>query len=277
MRTLHSKSRAAATGALSCSKKGHFECVARRDFTPAAAISRAAAVPAGVKFATNLIDSERPAVRGGMPRGADSAFSGGAAPAGAERGMKTPVRTSSGTIPLGGGASGARGGSGPESGRLEVAPFDSQAGGVRSLLRVVLSPGSEMLEATHAFATSYVTNRLQPQAAQRVSVAAYELIANALAYSTMSEDITFEVFESERQIAIRVSNQTISARISMLTEHVAKVRQNPEQALTDEMRRSVSGGPRPMLGLARVVHEASLSLEVSVDGRRVTVTASGRR
>jgi hypothetical protein len=141
----------------------------------------------------------------------------------------------------------------------------------------MLSPGSEMLEATHAFATSYLTNRLQPQVAQRVSVAAYELIANALAYSTMSEDITFEVFESERQLAIRVSNQTISARISMLTEHAAKVRQNPEQAMTDEMRRSVSGGPRPMLGLARVVHEAGLSLEVSVDARRVTVTASGRR
>jgi hypothetical protein len=210
-----------------------------------------------------------------MSRSADSAFSRGAALTGAERAGKPPARTPSGTLPLGTAAT--RGPNGPESGRLELPAFDSLAAGVRSLARVALSPGSELLEATHAFTTSYVASRLQPQVAQRVSLASYELIANALAYGTMSEDILFELFESERQVAIRVSNQTISARISMLTEHVAKVRANPEQTLTEEMRRSVSGGPRPMLGLARVVHEAALSLEVSVDARRVTVTASGRR
>ncbi|HEY3499050.1 MAG TPA: hypothetical protein VGK73_30370 [Polyangiaceae bacterium] len=134
-----------------------------------------------------------------------------------------------------------------------------------------------MLEATHAFATTYVASRLNSQVAQRVSLAAYELIANALAFSTMSEDIGVEILESERQIAVRVSNQTIAARISMLNEHVLKVRANPEQALTDEMRRAVAGGPRPMLGLARVVHEAGMSLDVSVEGRRVTLTAFCRR
>jgi hypothetical protein len=210
-----------------------------------------------------------------MARSADSAFSGSAARTAGERDGKPPVRTPSGTLPLGTAA--ARTATGPESGRLERPVFDSHAAGVRSLARIALSPGSELLEATHAFATSYVASRLHPQVAQRVSLASYELVANALAYGTMSEDILFELFETEHQVAIRVSNQTISARISMLTEHVAKVRANPEQALTEEMRRSVTGGPRPMLGLARVVHEAGLALEVSVDARRVTVTASGRR
>jgi hypothetical protein len=41
------------------------------------------------------------------------------------------------------------------------------------------------------------------------------------------------------------------------------------------MRRSVAGGPvRPMLGLARVMHEVSMELDFVVQERRVTMTAS---
>jgi hypothetical protein len=190
-------------------------------------------------------------------------------------------RSPSGTLPSAGSAGSgqyARAGAGaPESGRSEPKTFDAQAPNTRSLARIVLSPGSEMLEATHAFITSYVAGRLNAQVAQRVSLAVYELTANALAYSTMGEDIAVEILESDRQIAIRVSNQTILARIAMLNEHVLKVRANPEQALTEEMRRSVAGGPRPMLGLARVLHEAGMTLDVSIEGRRVTLTAFCRR
>jgi len=164
----------------------------------------------------------------------------------------------------------------PDSSR-EGKVFDSQAPNVRSLLRIVLSPGSELIESTHAFVTSYFGGRLHPQVAQRASLAAYELIANALSYSTMNEDIVFEFFENERQLALRVSNRTIAARIGMLKDHLAKVRANPEQALTEEMRRSVTGGPRPMLGLARIVHEGAFALELAVDARRVTLTAFGMR
>jgi hypothetical protein len=55
------------------------------------------------------------------------------------------------------------------------------------------------------------------------------------------------------------------------------VKANSEQTLTDEMRRSVMGGPRPMLGLARVAHEAGMGLDIGIEGRRVTVTAFCRR
>ena len=200
---------------------------------------------------------------------------------GAESAPKAPSRTVSGSLAsVSSGSSGQFPRSGatttPDSSRLERA-FDASAPSVRSLARIVLSPGSELLEATHAFVTSYIASRLNPQIAQRVSLAAYELTDNALSYSTMGEDIGVEIFEGDRQIAVRVSNQTIAARISMLNEHVAKVMGNPEQALTDEMRRSVMGGPRPMLGLARVAHEASMTLNVGTEGRRVTVTAFCRR
>jgi hypothetical protein len=211
-----------------------------------------------------------------MARPAGSASSASATLAQHELGGKATTRAAGGTSSSG---QFARTGNPnlPDPARVEPRAFDPQAAGVRLLARISLSPGSEMLETTHAFATTFTGSRLNPQVTQRVSVAAYELLANAFSYSTMGEDISFELFEDDRQIAIRVSNQTIAARISMLSDHIAKVKASPEQTLTEEMRRSVSGGPRPMLGLARVVHEAGLSLDLATDARRVTVTASCRR
>jgi hypothetical protein len=216
-----------------------------------------------------------------MVRPLDRSSSSTAQLVGPESGGKASARAYA-VAPSGGSSSGSgqyprsSANAAPDS-RSEARSFDERAPGVRTLARIVLSPGSEMLEATHAFATSYVASRLHPQVAQRVSLAAYELIANALSYSTMSEDIGIEILESDRLVAIRVSNQTIAARISMLSEHIAKLRANPEQTLTDEMRRSVAGGPRPMLGLARIVHEVGMHLDVSIEDRRVTLTSSCKR
>ena len=109
-------------------------------------------------------------------------------------------------------------------------------------------------------------------------MAGYELLSNALNYSSMAEEVTIELMDLPDFAAIRVANETIGPRISMLTEHVAKIRANAEATLVDEMRRSVAGGPvRPMLGLARVVHEVSMQLDVAVQERHVTMTASCRK
>jgi len=87
-----------------------------------------------------------------------------------------------------------------------------------------------------------------------------------------------ELIESENLVGVRVTNDAISARISMLTEHLLKLKNNAEQTYLEELRRSVTGGiPRPMLGLARVAHEVGLTLDVQVEERRVSVTAQCRR
>jgi hypothetical protein len=157
-------------------------------------------------------------------------------------------------------------------------PFDSDSARCRCLVRVLCSPGSDSLEGTHQFLNGYTKGRFRTQIAQRLSVAAYELLANALNYSSMAEEVAVELMELPESAAIRVTNETIAPRISMLSEHVAKIRTNAEATLVEEMRRSVAGGPvRPMLGLARVVHEASMQLDVAVQGRRVTLTASCRK
>ncbi|HXK20916.1 MAG TPA: hypothetical protein VNG33_24060 [Polyangiaceae bacterium] len=157
-------------------------------------------------------------------------------------------------------------------------PFDSTSSRCRCLVRVLCSPGSDSLEATYGFFSGYAKSRFRPQVAQRLSVAAYELLSNGLNYSSMADEITVELLDLPEVSAVRVVNETIGPRISMLTEHIGKLRHSAEATLLDEMRRSVAGGPvRPMLGLARVVHEASMQLDFVVTDRRVTLTASCRK
>lgn len=171
------------------------------------------------------------------------------------------------------------------SSRLAVAanrgtsrPGEGSALSGRTLLRVICTAGSGALEYTHAFVTAYTADHLRGAVAQRLSVGAYELLANALNFGSVSSDIVIELIESDTMVGVRVSNDAIAARVSMLTEHLLKLKTNPEQTFLEELRRSVTGGiPRPMLGLARVAHEAALTLDLHVQDRRVSVTAQCRR
>ena len=145
-------------------------------------------------------------------------------------------------------------------------------------MRVICTAGSGALEYTHAFVTAYTADHLRGAVAQRLSVGAYELLANALNFGSVSSDIVIELIESDNLVGVRVTNDAIAARISMLSEHLLKLKTNAEQTFLEELRRSVTGGiPRPMLGLARVSHEAGLTLDLQVQERRVAVTAQCRR
>jgi len=148
----------------------------------------------------------------------------------------------------------------------------------RTLLRGICTAGSGALEYTHAYISAYTADHLRGAVAQRLSVGAYELLSNALNFGSVSSDIVIELIESESMVGVRVSNDAIAARISMLTEHLLKLKTNAEQTFLEELRRSVTGGiPRPMLGLARVSHEVGLTLDLHVQERRVSVTAQCRR
>jgi hypothetical protein len=132
-----------------------------------------------------------------------------------------------------------------------------------------------MLEYTHTFLTAYASTHHRPQIAQRLSVAAYELLENAMNYGGISSEIVLEVVESSGSVSVRVSNESIAARISMLTAHLARVHANAETTFVEEMKRSVLGGaPRAMLGLARIVFEAGMDLKVEVNGGVVVVIAA---
>src|SRR5262249_48331943 len=84
-------------------------------------------------------------------------------------------------------ASGSRPGSGSSGTIPRVPPSDANprqrnAPGPtdRALVTIVCEAGSDILEPTHQFLTAYAGSRVRPHVAPRLSVAVYELLANAL-------------------------------------------------------------------------------------------------
>jgi hypothetical protein len=133
----------------------------------------------------------------------------------------------------------------------------------------------DLLEYTHKFVGSYTRSRFRAGLADGLSVAAWELLGNALNYGSVLGDVVFEIVETSRSVAVRVSNDTVQVRLDMLCSHLERVSRDPEAAFLEEMRRSTGGGiSRPMLGLARIVHESKMILDVYISGPRVTVAAS---
>jgi hypothetical protein len=139
---------------------------------------------------------------------------------------------------------------------------------------VSIVTAQDALEYTHAFVAAFCRHRFRVTVAEALTVAAHELLENAINYGSVSSQVLFEIVERAGSAAVRVTNETIPARLEMLRTHVERLAVNPEAVMVDEMKRSMgSGRTRPMLGLARVVQEAGLGLELYVIGARVTVLA----
>lgn len=147
----------------------------------------------------------------------------------------------------------------------------------RVLVSIVLSTGSDVVDYIETFVTAYARGRFTPQVTQAVGTAAYELVANALSYGSISGEVVFELVRGASMVGVRVTNTTIPARIEVLSSQIARLASGAEAVYLEEMKRSIAGGTsRPRLGLARVAHEAKLALELTVEGNRITVTARGR-
>jgi len=158
--------------------------------------------------------------------------------------------------------------------RIGARPIERLGSAPNTLVRVECNSGAEMLDYTHQFFTAYSEGHFRPHTAQKVTVAAFELLENGLKFGTMEEKVVIELVHGNSWIVVRVSNSSIPARISMLNDHLEKLRTNAEATYVEEMRKSMSGtGQRAMLGLARVAHEARLELQSQVEGNRVMVEA----
>jgi hypothetical protein len=143
-----------------------------------------------------------------------------------------------------------------------------------SVLSMSCRPHDNLLAETQAFISAYATARYLRSVAPSMSLAAYELFGNALTYGTFSEEVSFQIVEASGAAGVRVSNHTAPIRVEMLRAHLERLERDPEATYLDEMRRSLARGTaQPMLGLARVVHEAKLELEAYVRGSLVTVIA----
>lgn len=132
----------------------------------------------------------------------------------------------------------------------------------------------DVLEYTHAFVAAYCRQRFRGTLVDPLSLATYELLGNALNYGSVSGEVELRVIDKLDSIVVSVSNESMQVRIDMLCSHLERLRKDPESTFLDEMRRSTAkGGARPMLGLARIVHEAKLKVDAYVTHDHVTVQA----
>jgi hypothetical protein len=139
-------------------------------------------------------------------------------------------------------------------------------------VRIVSEAGGDPAEPLRAFISSYTASRYSPQLAQRVTIAAYELLVNGLSYCSVAKEVAFELREGADNVEVMVSNHAVSARIEMLRAQLARLEVDAAGTYEDAMRRSLIGGvQRSMLGLARVVHEARMTLHVDEEQQRVGV------
>jgi hypothetical protein len=146
------------------------------------------------------------------------------------------------------------------------------------LIQIRLDPGSHLLEATRSYLNSYMLTRFHSRTAEKVALASHELIENALNFGSVTSEILYSLTQTPELIEIRVSNSASSSRQQLLHGRMEKLVADAEKAYLEEMSRSVSGGlPRAQLGLARICHEAQMSLEAVIEGGRITMIARCQR
>ncbi len=143
-----------------------------------------------------------------------------------------------------------------------------------AIVFIACSAHNDVLENTLTFISTYARRRFLIPTAEALSLATRELLENALNYGSVSGQVLLELIETPKVTAVRVTNDTIPARLEMLTKHLQRLWSNPEAVFVEEMKRLAAGsGPKPMLGLARVMHEAGLAIDVYVDKLRISVVA----
>jgi hypothetical protein len=131
--------------------------------------------------------------------------------------------------------------------------------------------GGDSLEFMQAFVVKYAERRFGNRHVEPLRVAAYELLSNALNYGSVTGDAILEIHE---QPAIWVTNDTAPARLDMLLAQLTRLSKGAENTFVEEMQRPMSGSVlRPSLGLARIVHEAKMALDVYIVRHRVTMVA----
>lgn len=155
---------------------------------------------------------------------------------------------------------------------------ESTARSSKLLLEVRLETSPQLLQQMSDFIGAYSKYRFQPRTAERIALASYELVENAVSYGSVSGDVLFSLLESDHFVEIQVTNDASAGRVTNLRAKLELLQADAEKVFLDEMGKSMSGsGARAALGLARVCHEGQMDLECEVEGNRVTMRAKCAR
>jgi hypothetical protein len=146
-------------------------------------------------------------------------------------------------------------------------------------IRLEFSPEVRLISRTSRYVCEfYRTVLADPDASDRVMLAAHELLENAAKYSADGlGHLEIELLEREGRpvLRIRTSNRAQPDRLSELRRFFEESGGCPDAiALYDRMIvRSAARTEGSGLGLARVRAEGEMELSFSVEGDQVTITA----
>lgn len=155
------------------------------------------------------------------------------------------------------------------------APPTADAAGQLPLISIGSPAEPALLEPTYAYLSAYTSFMLAPRVAERLNVAIYELLANALRYGSPAGEVRLQIERSPSGAGatLRISNHVEPAQLARLHAQLGAVQADAGAAFTTEMNRFAGGSqPPPMLGLVRVAHESALALEARVEGERVELS-----
>lgn len=154
-------------------------------------------------------------------------------------------------------------------------PPVADAAGQLPLISIGSPAEPALLEPTYAYLSAYTSFILAPRVAERLNVAIYELLANALRYGSPAGEVRLEIGRSPSGAGatLRVSNHVEPDQLARLHAQLGAVQADAGAAFTTEMNRFAGGSqPPPMLGLVRVAHESALALEARLEGERVELS-----
>jgi len=159
--------------------------------------------------------------------------------------------------------------------QLPEPPLSGAVGQRLPLVSIGSPADSALLEPTYAYLSAYTSYCLVPRVAERLNVAIYELLANALRYGSREGEVRLELdlSPSGAGAALRVSNHAEPAELERLRAQLDAVHADAAAAFATEMNRFAGGSvPPPMLGLVRIAHESGLGLELRHEGSRVELS-----
>ncbi len=150
--------------------------------------------------------------------------------------------------------------------RIDSAPPQRAAEPELPLLSIGTPVDDALLEPTYAYISAYCFAVFPPPVAQRLNVAVYELLANALHHATRDGEARLELRRHGAGAALSIRNIANAEHRKRLALQVERVQEDPSTAFNNEMSRFAGGSqPPPMVGIVRVAHEAGLELELRIE------------
>ena len=149
------------------------------------------------------------------------------------------------------------------------------------LVQLRFKPLWRYVDQVREFCGAFAESTFEDDAlGHRVRLTVHELIENAIKYSPQNDraSLGLSIECTDSSVEIRVTNTAQPEHAGRLRQALAALRElEPEAAYAKAMRRALTLPENESgLGLARIQHEASMSLSVEIDeAGRVQVVARG--